>query len=88
MLAANDHQTSQEEAGQGRARRHVTGRFVCGFFVLRSCAPSELRVLSVTHVVRVRVRRVMGLRAWRAGFALREGRVACVVAPVPLGYFF
>ena len=40
------------------------------------------------RVVRVRVRRVLGLRARRAGSALWEGRVAGVVAPVPPGMFF
>ena len=38
-------------------------------------------------MVRVRVRRVLGLRAWRTGSALWQGRVACVVAPVPHGAF-
>ena len=46
------------------------------------------RVVCVACRVRVGMRRVLGLRARRAGSALWEGRVACVVAPVPPGLFF
>ena len=40
--------------------------------------------MSVTCVVRVRLRG-LGLCAWRAGSVWWEGRVACVMAPVPPG---